>query len=184
MKSVLVLYSSEEGQTRKIATRVAELLAKRHIDVHLRDASKASAGARLATFDGVLIGASVHYAKHAKPVVDFVEEHRAILRTRLTAFYSVSLSAGGPTLDRDEARRYLNEFFDETDWRPDQSAIFAGAIRHSRYSLVRTVMVRLSLMKSGVPDAGDHEYTDWKAVEAFAEDFVKRLAAAPRREGA
>lgn len=182
MQSVLILYASEEGQTRKIATRVAELLVRRRIDVHLRDASKANAAARLATFDGVVIGASIHYGQHAKVVASFVTEHRAILHTRHTAFFSVSLSAGGPNFDREGARKYLDDFFEDTDWKPDQSAAFAGAIRHSRYSLVRTVMVGLSLMKSGVPEPGDHEYTDWKAVEAFADAFARRLAT-PNREG-
>lgn len=182
MTRVLILYASEEGQTRKIATRVAELLARKHIDVHLRDATKANAASHLATFDGVVIGASIHYGRHAKTVADFVAEHRAILHTRHTAFFSVSLSAGGPNFDREGARRYLAEFFEATDWTPDQSAVFAGAIRHSRYSLARTIMVRLSLMRTGVPEPGDHEYTDWHAVESFAGAFLRRLAT-PTREG-
>lgn len=176
MIRVLVLYASEEGQTRRIAERIAKLLAKRRFDVHFRDASKAGAGARLATFDGVVVGASIHYARHPKAVAAFVEEHRAILRTRRTAFFSVSLSAGGPNEDRAGAHRYLEEFLEETGWKPDQATTFAGAIRHSRYSLVRTVMVALSLMRTGAPEAGDHEYTDWKAVDAFAEAFAKRLS--------
>jgi menaquinone-dependent protoporphyrinogen oxidase len=180
MVRVLVLYASEEGQARKIATRVAELLAHRKFDVHLRDCAKSGAAKHLAAFDGVVLGASIHYARHAKAARTFVEEHRAVLKTRHTAFFSVSLSAGGPNPDREGAKGYVEEFLGETQWRPDQVATFAGAIRHSRYSLVRTVMVGLSLMKSGVPEPGDHEYTDWKAVEAFAAAFATRLAT-PKR---
>ncbi len=180
MVRVLVLYASEEGQTQKIATRVAELLARQKFDVHLRDCAKANAAKHLAAFDGVVLGASIHYGRHAKAMRQFVDEHRAVLKTRHTAFFSVSLSAGGPNADREGAKGYVEEFFEETEWRPDQAATFAGAIRHSRYSLVRTVMVGLSLLKSGVPEPGDHEYTDWKAVEAFAEAFAKRLAS-PKR---
>ena len=84
-------------------------------------------------------------------------------------------SAGGPTPDRDGAKRYLEEFIEDTGWLPDQSAAFAGAIRHSRYSLVRTIMLRLSLLTKGMPEAGDHEYTDWHAVNAFVETFARRL---------
>jgi menaquinone-dependent protoporphyrinogen oxidase len=182
MPKVLVLYSTEEGQTRKVATRVAELLTRHHVEVHLRDASKPGADARLATFDGVVIGASIHYARHAKAVRRLVEEHRHLLNTKCTAFFSVSLSAGGPNVNPEGARHYLDEFFDQTGWRPGLAANFAGAIRHSRYSFVRTLMVRFSLMGTGVPEPGDHEYTDWKAVQAFAETYVKRLADG-KREG-
>lgn len=175
MLRVLVLYASEDGQTRKIATRVAELLSKKRIDVHLRDARSSRAAAHLASFDGIVIGASVHYGHHRRELRNLVAEHSALLHTRHTAFFSVSLSAGGPTPDRDGAKRYLEEFIEETGWLPDQSAAFAGAIRHSRYSLVRTIMLRLSLLTKGMPEAGDHEYTDWHAVTAFVETFARRL---------
>jgi menaquinone-dependent protoporphyrinogen oxidase len=181
MAHALVLYASDEGQTAKIAQRMAELLRGHGVAVAVRDCSKPDAGARLTSYDGVIIGSAIHFGHHAKPVRSLVKEHRAILASRHTAFFSVSLSAGGPNRDPGAARRYLEEFTAETGgWRPDQSASFGGAIRHSRYGILRTLLLHLSLRKTGAPETGDHEYTDWNAVAAFVEDFAKRLAA-PKR---
>lgn len=180
MPRVVIISASEEGQASKVALRIGELLRERGVEVTLRDATEPEAGARLASFEGVVIGSSIHFGHHSKAVADLVKEHRAILGSRHTAFYSVSLSAGGPSRDAAAARRYLEEFSAQTGWKPDQSASFAGAIRHSRYGILRTLMVHLSLRKSGAPETGDHEYTDWNAVAAFAEAFAKRLEA-PKR---
>jgi menaquinone-dependent protoporphyrinogen oxidase len=180
MPKALVIFASEDGQTSKIALRIGELLCDRGIEVKLRDSAKPGAGDHLAAYDGVVIGSAVHLGKHAKAVLELVKEHRAILRTRHTGFFSVSLSAGGPRRDLAAAKGYLEEFTAQVGWKPDQSASFGGAVRHSRYGVLRTLMFHLSLRKSGLPEPGDHEYTDWKAVEAFAEAFAKRLAA-PKR---
>jgi menaquinone-dependent protoporphyrinogen oxidase len=180
MPKALVIYASEDGQTSKIASRVADLLREQGVDVTVRDSVKPDAGTHLASYDGVVIGSAIHLGHHAKALLEMVKEHRAILRTRHTALFSVSLSAGGPNRDLALARQYLEEFSEQTGWKPDQAASFAGAIRHSRYGILRTLMVHLSLRKSGAPETGDHEYTDWKSVEAFATAFAKRLAA-PKR---
>jgi menaquinone-dependent protoporphyrinogen oxidase len=179
---VLVLYSSREGQTARIAARLADRMRGHRIQVEVRDASLPEAADHLASFDGVVIGAAIHYAHHAKEIGEFVKSHRAILHTRHSAFYSVSLSAGGPSRDVDAAKGYLAGFFADTGWTPDQSASFAGAIRHSRYGFLKTMLVHLTVRKGQGPEAGDHEYTDWKAVEAFADGFARRVAT-PRHPG-
>lgn len=180
MPRVVIISASEEGQASKVALRIGDLLRERGVEVTLRDAGDPQAGARLASFEGVVIGSSIHFGRHAKAVLELVKEHRAILGSRHTAFFSVSLSAGGPSRDAAAAKRHLEEFSAQSGWKPDQSASFAGAIRHSRYGILRTLMVHLSLRKSGAPETGDHEYTDWNAVAAFAEAFAKRLES-PKR---
>jgi menaquinone-dependent protoporphyrinogen oxidase len=182
MARVLIIVASEDGQTARIAKRIAEVLHGLGEQVALRDIAGADAGERLAHYDGVMIGSSIHFGHHAKRIRALVTEHRAILGTRHTAFFSVSLSAGGPNRDAAAAKRYLEEFNAETGWKADQTASFAGAVRHSRYGFVRTLQMHLSLRKSGTPETGDHEYTDWTAVTAFAEAFAKRLAV-PKRDG-
>jgi menaquinone-dependent protoporphyrinogen oxidase len=180
MPKALIIYASEDGQTAKIAARVGELLRERGVEVALRDGAGPQAGSHLAAYDGVVIGSSIHMGKPAKALLELVKEHRAILGSRHTGLFCVSLSAGGPNRDLALAKGYLDDFGAQTGWKPDQSASFAGAIRHSRYGLARTLMVHLSLRKTGAPATGDHEYTDWKSVEAFAEAFAKRLAT-PKR---
>ena len=180
MARAVIIFASEEGQTSKIALRVGDLLRERGVQVDIRDSSIPGAGEKLASYDAVVIGSAIHYGHHGKPIRELVKSHRAILSSRHTAFFSVSLSAGGPSRDLAAARSYLESFTAETGWKPDQAASFAGAIRHSQYGILKTLMVRMSLRKSGAPEAGDHEYTDWNAVTAFVDAFAKRLAV-PKR---
>ena len=180
MGRVVIIFASEEGQTSKIALRLSELLRERGVEVDIRDSSIPGAGEKLASYDGVVIGSAIHYGHHGKAIQALVKSHRAILSSRHTAFFSVSLSAGGPSRDLAAARSYLEAFMAETGWKPDQAASFAGAIRHSQYGFLKTLLVHLSLRKSGAPESGDHEYTDWNAVAAFADAFAKRLAVSKR----
>ena len=180
MIRILVIFASEEGQTSKIAHRLCELLREQGAEVAVRDATKPEAGDRLSGYDGVIIGSAIHYGHHAKPIRELVKSHRAILRTRQTAFFSVSLSAGGPLRDAAAAKRHLDEFSAETGWKPDYATSFAGAIRHSRYGILKTLLVRLSMRQAGTPEPGDHEYTNWKAVADFGEVFLRRVEARRR----
>ena len=180
MTRAVIIVASEDGQSTKIALRLGDLLRERGVEVAIRDGARPDAGEHLTAYDGVVIGSAIHYGHHAKPIHELVKGHRAILASRHTAFFSVSLSAGGPSRDPAAAKSYLEAFTAETGWKPDQAASFAGAIRHSQYGILKTLMVRLSLRKSGAPEAGDHEYTDWNAVTAFADAFAKRLAT-PKR---
>lgn len=180
MPSALVLVSSREGQAAKIARRIAEGLHQAHVQVALRDVARPDPAAHLARFDGIVIGGSIHYGHHAPALRELVKNHRTILRTRHSAFFSVSLAAGGPARNDEQARRYLEEFAATTGWSPDQAASFGGAVRPSKYGFLKALMVRITLARAGHVVAGEHEYTDWSAVEAFAGDFARRLAVGKR----
>jgi menaquinone-dependent protoporphyrinogen oxidase len=183
MTRVLVLVSSSEGQTAKIGRRIAGHLHAAGVRVALRDVAGRDAGAHLASCDGIVIGGAIHYGHHAESLRRFVKEHRALLGTRHSAFFSVSLSAASPTRDEAAVKAHLAEFLKTTQWTPDLSASFAGAIRNSMYGFVKGLMVRLTLARAGRTETGDHEYTDWKAVESFAAAFARRLAT-PKRDAA
>jgi len=59
--AVLVLYSSIEGHTERIAQRIAEVLRSRG---HAVDIAPAGSGGDLSRYAGVIVGASVHYGCH------------------------------------------------------------------------------------------------------------------------
>jgi menaquinone-dependent protoporphyrinogen oxidase len=106
-----------------------------------------------------------------------VRSHRAALEARPSAFFSVSLSGGGPGAKPEAARRYLEVFLRQTGWHPQQTATFAGALPFSRYgAFKRLLMVVFVGLGGGDTDTSrDYEYTDWDAVERFAETFAQRL---------
>jgi len=89
----------------------------------------------------------------------------------------VSLSAGGPGAKPEAARRYLETFLNQVDWRPPQTATFAGALQYSKYGAFKRLLMRMIVgIAGGDTDmTQDYEYTDWNAVDRFADEFARRL---------
>ena len=195
MSSFLVLYGTDEGQTAKVATRIAERLRERGHDADAVDAEERPSDLSVDDFDAVLVGASIHVGEHQPTVEEFVRANREALTARPTAFFQLSLSSADPDESRQaEAAGYVEEFVAATDWHPDRVGLFGGALRYSQYGFLKRLMLKQIAKKStGDTDASrDYEYTDWDEVDDFAADFAAfaegRLGIAPpaadRREGA
>lgn len=107
---------------------------------------------------------------------DFVRKNRGALERLPSAFFSVSLAARG---DMENARAYVENFEQETGWRPAQVGYFGGALLYRQYGLIKRLMMKKIVRdKPGnlsLDTSRDHEYTEWDDVKRFAEDFLKRL---------
>lgn len=183
MAQILVVYHTVEGQSALIADRLAGELRSLGDEVTVAEAKAAPAS--LEGFDGVVLGGSIHMGKHGAPLSAYVRDHQEPMRSRPNAFFSVSMSAAR----RDEkhqadAQRIANEFLDGASWKPDRVALFAGAVKYTKYNFItRRLMRWISSKEGGETDMSrDWEYTDWAAVKAFADDLhqlvTSRLAAA------
>jgi menaquinone-dependent protoporphyrinogen oxidase len=164
---VLVLYVSGEGQTRKIAERVAELLEQ---NFHRATIASLKTPPELEGFDAVVIGASIHVGQYPKYLREFIISRRNELERVPTAFFSVCLTAAG----KDEKSRqtvagYLRQLFEQTGWEPSVTASFAGALRYSKYSFLKRQLVKTIAKRDGRPTdtSHDYEYTDWEDVLGF-----------------
>jgi menaquinone-dependent protoporphyrinogen oxidase len=172
MASFLVYYATGEGQTGKIAERIVETLTARGHEAMAVDAAEVSDPA-LDAYDAVLIGASIHGGRHQESVVEFVREHREALAALPTAFFQVSMSAASASKAADAAT-YLETFLSETGWNPDRIAQFGGALRFSEMGFLKRLLIK-QVVRRNNPDldiSGDGEWTDWDAVENFANDVA------------
>jgi menaquinone-dependent protoporphyrinogen oxidase len=179
MVRVAVRYGTTEGQTEAIAERMATVVTRAGHDATLRDVRALPATVSFDDVDAVVVGASVHAGSHQRYVRRFVTDNAAELNRLPSAFFSVSLTAaGGSDADRGTARSLLEAFLEGTGWEPDATTVVAGALKYSEYGPVtRFVLKRIAGRAGGDTDTSrDYEYTDWAAVEAFAADFVDRLA--------
>ncbi len=177
MPRILILYATIEGQTGRIAERIARLLRD---GGHAVETQPAEAGESFLVpehYDGVIVGASIHYGHHPAYLHALVERHRKALEVKPNAFFSVSLSAGGRRPKPAAARRYIDKFLRKTGWRPGQAASFAGALQFSKYgAFKRLLMIVFVGLGGGDTDTSrDYEYTDWDAVDRFAREFERRL---------
>lgn len=179
---VLVLYASTHGHTAKIAERIGTTLDACGAVAHVRDIHEYGAHADLRKYDAAIVGASVHAGHHQSEVLDWVRHHHTRLSSMPSAFFSVSLTAAD---DADEARSAVQEAIDDvldaTGWTPRETIAFAGALQFEEYNLPTRVIMRLVARRiehqTGTPvDVHqDTDYTDWAAVDRFAEAFAASL---------
>ena len=183
MSKIIVPYGTTEGQTAAIADYIVDVLRAHGHDAEAVDIKKAPADV-LDGWDAVIIGASIHMGRHAGYVCDFVRNHRATLERVPSAFFSVSLAAHG---DPDSAEDYIEQFEQETGWRPADVGVFAGALLYTQYGfLKRHLMKKIAHDKPGELGqdlSRDYIYTEWDGVRRFVEDFLStRLRAAAGTE--
>jgi len=180
MARILLLYATIEGQTARIAERAAHALRHLGHSVEMLPADTARRDLDPAAYDAVMVGASIHYGQHPAYLRTLIRRHRDVLATRPCAFFSVCLSAGGPRPKPIAAQRYLDKFLRRTGWQPQLTASFAGALKYSLYGPIkRRVMIVIVGLGGGNTDTSqDYEYTDWNAVDRFADDFAQRLTQA------
>jgi menaquinone-dependent protoporphyrinogen oxidase len=183
MAAVLVVYATRDGQTRKVAERIANVVRVRRHVVELLDAARAPRDVDLSRFQAVFIGSSVHAGGYLRPVVRFVQSHRAQLERLPTLFFSVGLAILSKINDgRAQTMRLVDRLVAETGWRPRRIELLAGALPYTRYNfLIRFVMRRIVKKEGGDTDTSrDYEYTDWAAVDRFAAEFVDQVTASRR----
>ena len=169
---VLLCYHSAEGQTAKIADRIAEILIGEGCSVVV---ARAGDDPSPAGYDGVVVGDSIHAGRHSRQLRRWIGRHGDELDAVPVALFQVSL-----TSRRDdeegvaEAHRLLQHLLDATDLDPDLVGLFAGALAYTRYGwFKRRMMSRIAESEGGDSDPSrDYEYTDWDAVDHFAADAL------------
>ncbi len=177
MPRILILYATTEGHTAKIVQRIVQRFQTLGHTVEAHRADVVPSGLDSTGYDGVIVGSSIHYGRHPGFLRALVRRFRAALTAQPSAFFSVSLSAGGPGAKPEAARRYLETFLRQVDWRPPQTATFAGALQYSKYGVFKRLLMRMIVGIAGgdTDPTRDYEYTDWNAVDRFADEFAQRL---------
>lgn len=178
MSTILIVHSSTDGHTVKIGSHLKQVIEPLGHAVTLVSIDAATR-TDLQAFDAIVIGASVRYGTHGKPVVDFINRHGRMLDRKANAFFSVNIVARKPGKSQPDTNPYLKTFLKRIAWRPQALAVFAGRLDYPRYGLFDRTMIRLIMwMTRGPTDpAAVIEFTDWQQVEAFG----RRIAAlAPR----
>jgi menaquinone-dependent protoporphyrinogen oxidase len=185
MHDVLIFYATSEGQTRRIAERIATDIAARGFNARAIDVTTADASRVVwDNVRGVVLGASLHAGHHQRAAVEFAKAFRDRLNLYPSAFFSVSLSAASAD-DKEvaTATRLARELPAEAGWRPTMVECFAGRLAYTRYGwLTRQIMRRIARKEGGPVDTTrDHELTNWDAVARFATRLAGEIENAEHR---
>ena len=175
---ILVLFDSIDGQTARIGERIARTLEGSGHAVTLMPVGAPGLAQAFEEHVAVIVGAAIRYGHHSRALESAIREHAGAIDARPNAFFSVSLSAGGPGARPAEAARYIVAFVERTGWRPRRTATFAGALRYTKYNPFIRFLMRLIVGAAGgeTDTSRDYEYTDWQAVDRFAGEFAAQLA--------
>ncbi|MFD0966726.1 menaquinone-dependent protoporphyrinogen IX dehydrogenase [Seminibacterium arietis] len=159
----LILYSSRNGQTKKIANFIGSQLDH---SVTIADLSTAP---DLTNYDQIIIGASIRFGHFHKSLSQFVQKNTALLNQKRTAFFSVNLTARKSNKDTPQTNVYTRKFLQKTIWKPTNSAVFAGALYYPRYNWFERSMIRFIMKITGgeTDISKEIEYTDWEKVKDF-----------------
>jgi menaquinone-dependent protoporphyrinogen oxidase len=179
MCDVPVFYTTTDGQTHRIAERIAGILRAQGFDSLAIDV----AGRNVPNIDwryvrGAFLGASIHLGKHQEAAGRFASAYARELNSIPSAFFSVSLSAASTNPQETAAARHLAQTFTtDARWQPLWTACFAGRLAYTRYGLFkRFVMRSIAKRESGPTDTTrDHELTDWSAVAQLANQMAEAV---------
>lgn len=170
MKKILIVFSTNEGQTEKIAHRIGDVIRAASIEVEVCEVAQFELNRTMTDFSGVIVGGSVHRSQHSPELAAFICEHLTDLNSQLSGFFSVSLSAAGTTQQRQDAQRCMERFLDNSQWQPSLRTIFAGALPYREYRFFKRILMRMIVSRAGgdTDTSKNYEYTDWDSVEEFA----------------
>ena len=177
---ILVVHHSEEGQTAKVAERIAATLRAAGADV---ESDTAERDPSPEGYDGVIVGDSIHIGRHSRSLRRWLTRHADALDAMPVTLFQVSLTSAHDDPEHDaEAHQLLGRLLDSTGLDPDIVGLFAGALAYTRYGwLKRRMMHRIAGGQGDPTDtSSDHEFTDWDSVEHFAADALALMSGTTR----
>jgi menaquinone-dependent protoporphyrinogen oxidase len=171
----LVVFHTVEGQSARVATAIATELWSRGVDADVRDITTAPTPEG---YDGVVVGDAIRVQHHSRELRRYLREHHDALARRPLGLFQLSLTSANDDAEHTAtAQRLADELVTEVDLHPDVVALLAGRLAYSQYGWVtRRVMRWISRREGGSTDmTHDHEYTNWEAVQQFADEFANAL---------
>lgn len=174
MAKALFLYSSREGQTKKIFQHIDLQLVDMEVElVDLHSIQQVD----FTAYDRVLIGASIRYGHLNKKLYQFIQANLAQLQQHKVAFFCVNLTARKEEQGKDtpEGSAYIQTFLKKSPWQPKLIGVFAGALYYPRYNFFDKMMIKLIMTLTGgeTDTSKEVEYTNWEKVALFADKFKK-----------
>jgi menaquinone-dependent protoporphyrinogen oxidase len=178
---LLIVFQTSEGQTAKIAERVAAVLREHadHVDMYPVETAPPPDD-----YQGVIVGDSIHAVHHSKQMIRYLQDHVATMDSMPSALFQVCLTSANPDAEHTAtAHALVQELLDATGFDPDAVGLFAGALLYTKYGWLKRHVMRAIVKREGgdLDLSRDYEYTDWDAVSKFAEDFHAIAGGAPNR---
>jgi len=183
---ILVFYGSTHGHTATIADRIAARLRAGGAQVLVTGRPE---DVRVADFDAVVVGGRVHGSRYPWRVTRFIRRNRGVLKSRPTAFFSVSLLQHSiDPIQRSNTETLPGQVLPKLGWVPDRTEVIGGALFwKAQYGILAPLFKRMwrrTLGSSLDPTRSEQVFTDWSQVDRFAESFLRLATSRGENHGA
>ena len=170
MKS-LIIYSSTDGQTKKICSFIIKYL-KNKIFFDLVTIDEAFS-LNLKNYEKIIIGASIRYGRYNSKLFKLVNKNLNILENKDCSFFSVNVVARKPEKNTPETNPYIEKFLLNSKWKPKKISVFAGKVDYPNYNFLNKIIIRfiMYITKGPTDTSQSYEFTDWDKVRKFAEEI-------------
>ena len=174
---LLIVYGTTEGQTRKIARYMEDVLQDAGHKVTIADATEEPPAP--GDYDAILIGGSLHMHKYQSAVTHYITKHVSALNRIPGAFFSVCLAVASDMEDEHhEAEKITKDFLAQTGWKPLLTTQIAGALKYTQYDFFKRLIMKMIAKREGrtTDTSQDYEYTNWDAVKKFVIAFAEKVS--------
>lgn len=163
MKKLLIAYYTETNTTKEIAEAIGRIAAEKEWEYDMKALSDIIS---VKGYDAVLVGAPVHAMRWVPKANTFVEKHREALQKIPTAYYAVAylLNCSRPFF-----QKLIRKSLDKAAGivTPVKTGMFDGRVKSEFPAFPRWIF--------GVKPGTATDLRDWKAIEAWAKDFIEKL---------
>jgi len=177
---ILIAYATRDGQARRIAERIATRLQTGSAPRCLR--SDPPSPAEMSRAALIVVVAAVRYGKHLPEADVFLATYAKLAAPPPLVLTSVNLTARKPGKTTAQGNAYLRKLIARHRLKPALATAFAGRLDYARYSWSDRQLIRFIMLLTGGPTdpSACVEFTDWAAVDAFA-DAAARFAIEARQ---
>lgn len=178
---MLLFYATRDGQSRRIAERIADRLTEAGISALPQNLAVTEPQSLPGTAPIVLV-AAVRYGRHLPEADQFLTRFRVGKATAPLVLLSVNLTARKPGKSSPEGNPYLRKVIRRHRLRPALASAVAGRLDYPHYRWFDRMAIRFIMLLTGGPTdpAAQVEFTDWQQVDSVARQIAELAVKANR----
>ncbi len=171
-----IFYATRDGQSRKIAHRIAAGLAERGSETRPQDlAASQPSQSRLEGAGLVVLVAAIRYGKILPEALEFLAVYEKLQNQPKLVFLVVNLTSRKPGKETPEGSAYIRKAIAKYKLAPVFARAIPGVLDYKRYTWRDRQLIRFIMYLTGGPTDPRTciEYTPWEVVD----DIAVRIAA-------
>lgn len=170
-----IFYATRDGQSRKVAERIAQRLSELDIDAFPKDLGvQPPQPASLESADLVTIVVAVRYGKLLPEARDFLAAYQNLKTKPDLVFLVVNLTSRKPGKETPEGSVYIRKAIKQYELAPVFARAIPGRLEYQRYTWRDRQLIRFIMLLTGGPTdpKTSIEYTPWDVVD----DIGRKIA--------